>query len=100
MVLGAGLLLVSLSRSIIIAAAIWPLLLIGRALVTGRVSKRNQFTGIAVLAGAVVMGLAGVWDLLDGTVPRRDELLRDPSRQRGLGVGDHPGRTSGSGNQT
>lgn len=64
MVLGAGLLLVSLSRSIIIAAAIWPLLLIGRALVTGRVSKRNQFTGIAVLAGAVVMSLAGVWDLL------------------------------------
>lgn len=64
MVGGAGMLFLSLSRSIIIAAAMWPLILIARALVTGRVSQRNQLTGIVVLIGAVMAGLAGVWDLL------------------------------------
>lgn len=64
MVLGVGMLLLSLSRSIIVAAAIWPLLLITRALITGRVTQRNQFTGIVVLIGAVIAGIVGVWELL------------------------------------
>lgn len=64
MVIGALMLLLSLSRSIILAASMWPLLLIVRALVTGRVSQRNQLTGIVVLIGVVVAGVAGVWQLL------------------------------------
>ena len=61
---GTGMLILSLSRSIIVAATIWPLLLIARALLTGRVSARNQFTGIVVVIGAVIAGVAGVGELL------------------------------------
>ncbi len=64
MVGGTAMVLLSLSRSIIIAGAVWPVLLVIRALLTGRISQRNQLTGVLVLIAAVVAGVFGVWQLL------------------------------------
>lgn len=59
MVVGSGLLLISLSRSILVAAAIWPLLSLGRALLSGRVSPRQQLAVAGGAAGVAVLALTG-----------------------------------------
>jgi len=64
MVIGSGLLLISLSRSILVAAAIWPLVSFYRAMLTGRVSARQQVAVIAGLIGAAVLAATGFLELL------------------------------------
>ncbi|MBA3523702.1 MAG: hypothetical protein H0T85_03950 [Geodermatophilaceae bacterium] len=59
MVLAMLLLLVSLSRSILVAAAIWPALSFVRALLTGRVSNRQQVAVLAGLGGVGILAASG-----------------------------------------
>lgn len=80
--LGALMLLSSLSRSILVAAAIWPALSLVRALLTGRVSTRQQLAvlaGLAGLGGLAVSGfLAVVWTRFTeetNSYNTREELL-------------------------
>lgn len=80
--LGALLLLSSLSRSILVAAAIWPALSLVRALLTGRVSTRQQLAvlaGLGGLGGLAVSGfLAVVWTRFTeetNSYNTREELL-------------------------
>lgn len=64
MVIGAGLLLISLSRSILVAAAIWPVLSFWRALLTGRVSPRQQLAVVAGLVGVAGLALTGFLEVI------------------------------------
>lgn len=61
MVAGSLLLLISLSRSVLVAAAIWPLLSLFRALATGRVSARQQ---LAVVVGVIAVAVFAVTGFL------------------------------------
>lgn len=63
LVLGSLLLLVSMSRAVLIAALVWPVLSFIRSLVTGRLSGRQvalAFVAVAGLVIAVVSGFAEV----------------------------------------
>lgn len=64
MVFAMLLLLVSLSRSILVAAAIWPALSFARALFTGRVSNRQQMAVLAGLGGVGVLAASGFLGVL------------------------------------
>ena len=64
LVVGAMLLLISLSRSVLVAAAIWPLLSLVRALMTGRVSPRQQLAVVAGVFGTAILALTGFLSLL------------------------------------
>lgn len=64
MVLGSILLLISLSRSILVAAAIWPLVSLLRALLTGRVSARQQLAVVAGAVGVAVLAVTGFLSVL------------------------------------
>ncbi len=64
MVVGSMFLLISLSRSILVAAAIWPLLSFGRALLTGRVSARQQLAVVAGLISSAVLALTGFLEVV------------------------------------
>lgn len=57
--LAALLLLSSLSRSILVAAVIWPALSLVRALLTGRVSTRQQLAVLGGIAGLGVLAVSG-----------------------------------------
>ncbi len=63
MVAGSVLLLVSMSRAVLVAAAAWPLLSFLRALLTGRLSGRQvglAFVAAAAFLAAVISGFASV----------------------------------------
>ena len=60
--------ILSLSRSITLAALVWPLLIGVRAVVTGRVRAREQLMGISVVVGIFALSLTGVLALLQQRV--------------------------------
>ncbi len=64
LIVGSLLLLISLSRSVLVAAAIWPLLSLVRALLTGRVSPRQQVAVVAGVFTAAIMAMTGFLSLL------------------------------------
>ncbi len=64
MVIGAGFLLISLSRSILVAAAIWPLISFYRALMTGRVTPRQQLAVVGGVIGAAILAISGFLEVL------------------------------------
>ena len=84
LVLGAGLIVLSMSRSVMIAAVIWPLLLQVRALQAGRVSRNFALIlagGVAVVSALLALGLAQVlWVRFTqdtSSYDKRDQLLSD-----------------------
>jgi len=64
MVAGSLLLLISLSRSILVAAAIWPLASFLRAMLTGRVSARQQLAVAGGLIGVAILAITGFLEVL------------------------------------
>ena len=64
MVTGTILLAISLSRSILIAAAIWPLILLLKAITSGRLSSRHVTGAAVALVGFAVLVLSGFGDVL------------------------------------
>lgn len=79
---GILMLLASLSRSILVAAAIWPILSLLRALLLGRVSPRQQVAVLGGLAATGVLAVSGflavVWTRFTadtGSYTTRNELL-------------------------
>ncbi len=64
MVLASVFLLISLSRSILVAAAIWPLLSFLRAMVTGRVTPRQQLAVVSGVIGAAILAVSGFLEVL------------------------------------
>ena len=64
MVAGSLLLLISLSRSVLVAAAIWPLVSFLRALLTGRVSPRQQLAMVGGVIGVAVVAVTGFLEVL------------------------------------
>ncbi|CAN5138023.1 hypothetical protein BH20ACT5_BH20ACT5_07770 [soil metagenome] len=64
MVVASLMLLVSLSRSVIIAAALWPVISFLRALLTGRVTGRQQLAVVFGVAGLVGLAVSGFLSVL------------------------------------
>ena len=84
MVLGAALLLVSMSRSVLIAAACWPLLLVARAFTGGRLPRRMVGALVATALAVVVLAASGLGRVLwirftqdTDSYSARDTLLSD-----------------------
>ncbi len=80
--LGAGLLLLSMSRSVMIAAAIWPVLLQLRYLMAGRISRNFPLIvagAVALVSGLLILGVAQVvWVRFTqdtSSYEKRDELI-------------------------
>lgn len=64
MVVAILMLLVSLSRSVLTAAALWPVISFYRALVTRRVSPRQQLAAIFGVLGTAVLFITGFLDII------------------------------------
>lgn len=64
LVVGVLFLLVSLSRSILVAAAIWPLVSFYRAMLTGRVSARQQLAVMGGVIGTAVLAVTGFLEVV------------------------------------
>ncbi len=64
MVLASLLLLLSLSRAILLAAAVWPCLYVVRSIVTGRVSARHRLAAVGGALGLGVVAASGLGALL------------------------------------
>lgn len=76
-------LLLSMSRSVILALAVWPLLGLLRQVLAGRISPRFVGAGVIVVGGIGVLGAVGVLQVLwvrftqdTGSYEARDELLQ------------------------
>jgi hypothetical protein len=77
------LLLLSLSRSVMLALAAWPLLALLKQGLTGRITPRFAGAGVILVGGIAVLGAVGVLQVLwvrftqdTGSYEARDELLQ------------------------
>jgi hypothetical protein len=82
LLLGGLLILLSMSRSVMLAAAVWPLLIQVRYLMAGRVSRNFTallFAGVALVSGLVALGVAQViWVRFTqdtSSYDKRDQLI-------------------------